>query len=201
MLEKTEKKDLSIIDKLNYIQWWLKAAKSNYNSFGKYSYRSCEDIVEAIKPWLIETNTILLLTDELMMIWDRYYIKATATIKDNSWEISVNGFAREEENKKWMDGAQITGWASSYSRKYALNWLLAIDDTKDGDATNTHWKEENKVEAAKTESWKKPITQEIMDTMKKALANKTATIEQVKKSLDKYEIKDMKKALTYLNIQ
>jgi hypothetical protein len=121
------------------IQSELKAPKNQFNSFGKYKYRSCEDILEALKPLLKAHNCYLTLSDELVNIGDRYYIKATATIT-NSEKISesVNGFAREEESKKGMDGSQITGTSSSYSRKYALNGLFLIEDTKDSDATNTH---------------------------------------------------------------
>lgn len=126
--------------KLLTIQSKLKAPKGQYNNFGKYNYRSCEDIVEAVKPILVEQNCLLTLSDELVNVGERYYIKATATIKDletNESE-SVTAFAREEESKKGMDGSQITGASSSYARKYALNGLFAIDDNKDSDSTNTH---------------------------------------------------------------
>lgn len=126
--------------KLLTIQSKLKAPKGQYNNFGKYHYRSCEDIVEAVKPILVEQNCLLTLSDELVNVGERYYIKATATIKDletNESE-SVTAFAREEENKKGMDGSQITGASSSYARKYALNGLFAIDDNRDSDSTNTH---------------------------------------------------------------
>lgn len=119
---------------LSKIQSQLKAPKGNYNSFGKYKYRSCEDIVEAVKPILAEHGCHLILSDDVAMVGDRVYIKATATIyKDSNVIGQATAFAREAETKKGMDESQITGTASSYARKYALNGLLAIDDTKDAD--------------------------------------------------------------------
>jgi hypothetical protein len=119
--------------KLTEVQRNLKANKSKFNSFGKYRYRSCEDILEAVKP-LLEGMT-LVISDEIVLVGDRYYIKATATLKDvETGEIeSSTAYAREALDKKGMDESQITGTASSYARKYALNGLLCIDDTKDAD--------------------------------------------------------------------
>lgn len=125
-----------IYDILQKIQTELKAPKGQYNSFGKYKYRSCEDILEAVKPILAKYGTSITLSDELVYIGNRYYIKATATLCSKDGDIFTTAYAREEEEKKGMDGSQITGTASSYARKYALNGLLAIDDTKDSDATN-----------------------------------------------------------------
>lgn len=132
--------------KLNAIQVALKAPKGQYNSFGKYKYRSCEDILDALKPHLAETGLVLKITDDLIMIGERYYIKATAIITDGENQESSNGFAREEESKKGMDGSQVTGASSSYARKYALNGLFCIDDNKDSDYTNigNSTKEESK---------------------------------------------------------
>jgi hypothetical protein len=127
--------------KLVKIQAELKAPKNQVNSFGKYKYRSAEDIIEAVKPILFKYETALLISDEIVQVADRVYVKATAMLIDESNEelpIQVYGWAREEEIKKGMDAAQITGSASSYARKYALNGLFAIDDTKDSDATNDH---------------------------------------------------------------
>jgi hypothetical protein len=125
--------------KLTRIQTELKAPKNQLNSFGKYKYRSAEDIVESAKPILNKYDAALLISDEVVQIGDRIYVKATATlILDENNIVSVHGWAREEEVKKGMDAAQITGSASSYARKYALNGLFAIDDTKDSDATNEH---------------------------------------------------------------
>ena len=119
------------MSKLTEIQKKLKAPKSNYNSFGKYNYRSCEDILEAVKP-LLGDNT-LILSDEVVQIGDRIYVKATAVFRDGATETRVSAFAREAESKKGMDESQVTGTASSYARKYALNGLFLIDDTKDAD--------------------------------------------------------------------
>ena len=131
---------LSIYGKLSKIQTELKAPKGQTNAFGKYKYRSCEDIMEALKPHLAENYLAIILSDELVNIGDRYYIKASATLTNGKEEIINTAYAREEESKKGMDGSQVTGAASSYARKYALNGLLAIDDTKDSDTTNTHGK-------------------------------------------------------------
>lgn len=163
----------NIYSKLSNIQQELKAPKGQRNDFGKYNYRSCEDILEAVKPICAKNKTTLVLSDELVVLGDstpieyketyydkdlkrenvrtivtgnqRYYIKATATIYDieSGEEISNTAYAREEENKKGMDGSQITGTASSYARKYALNGLFNIDDTKDAD-TNEYHKQTNK---------------------------------------------------------
>jgi hypothetical protein len=127
--------------KLINIQAELKAPKNQTNLFGKYKYRSAEDIIEAVKPILFKYQTALLISDEIVQVADRVYVKATAMLIDENNEelpIQVYGWAREEEIKKGMDAAQITGSASSYARKYALNGLFAIDDTKDSDATNEH---------------------------------------------------------------
>ena len=132
-------------NKLMLIQASLKCPKNQKNAFGWYNYRSCEDILEAVKPLLYDTQTTLTVSDEMVAIGDRIYVKAIATLKDSeSGEIIEQNvaFARESESKKWMDEAQITGASSSYARKYALNWLFLLDDVKDPDATNTHWKEE-----------------------------------------------------------
>lgn len=118
------------------IQARLKAPKLQNNNFGKYKYRSCEDILEAVKPILNNNNTTLVLSDELINIGERYYIKATATLNYKGESLSVHAYAREELNKKGMDESQITGASSSYARKYALNGLFLIDDTRDSDATN-----------------------------------------------------------------
>lgn len=120
------------------IQSELKAPKGQFNAYGKYKYRSCEDILEAVKPILKKCNCTLLLSDSLVYIGDRYYIKATATLVNAEGKsISTEAYAREEETKKGMDASQITGASSSYARKYALNGLLCIDDNKDSDTTNT----------------------------------------------------------------
>ena len=129
--------------KLMKVQSKLKAPKGQYNSFGKYSYRSCEDILEALKPLLAEVEAIVNVSDEVKLIGDRFYVQATATFLDceTGDSIVARAYAREDETKKGMDLAQVTGSVSSYARKYALNGLFAIDDNKDADSTNTHGKD------------------------------------------------------------
>lgn len=143
---------MNIYEKLLNIQLELKAPKSQYNGFGKYSYRSCEDILEALKPCLKQFNLTVILTDNLVEVNGRNYVQATVTlidIDDPKQQIVNTAFAREEETKKGMDGSQITGASSSYARKYALNGLFAIDDNKDSDSTNKgeEKKTKDKVEA------------------------------------------------------
>lgn len=118
-------------DKLAAIQVSLNAPKSQRNNFGKYNYRSCEDIVEAVKPLL--NGLSLIISDEMVNLGDRYYVKSTAGITDGEHKITSTAYAREPDGRKGMDDAQVTGSTSSYARKYALNGLLAIDDTKDAD--------------------------------------------------------------------
>lgn len=131
---------MNVYEKLMNVQAALKCNKNQYNSFGKYKYRSCEDIVESVKPLLKANGLLLTLTDEIVMVGERFYVKATAEVIDvaEGGIVSVSAFAREEETKKGMDGSQVTGASSSYARKYALNGMFAIDDTKDSDSTNTH---------------------------------------------------------------
>ena len=120
------------------IQSELKAPKSQFNKFGGYRYRKAEDILEAVKPLLNKQKCTLIITDDIVLIGNRIYVKATATIKNEKGECeTTTGWAREEETKKGMDGSQITGASSSYARKYALNGLFAIDDNADSDTTNT----------------------------------------------------------------
>lgn len=124
------------------VQSQLKAPKSNRNNFGKYNYRSCEDILEAVKPLLVEVEATILITDEIVVIGDRFYVKATATFSDAEGNtVTSTSYAREAESKKGADPSQITGAASSYARKYALSALLLIDDTKDADADGAKPKE------------------------------------------------------------
>lgn len=139
---------MSTIEKLLAVQAELKAPKGQYNSFGKYKYRSCEDILEAVKPLLKKHGASITISDELVQIGNRIYVKATATF----WNTENNGglpientaFAREPDTKKGMDESQITGTASSYARKYALNGLLLIDDTKDADTDENRNERENR---------------------------------------------------------
>ena len=135
---------------LHKIQKELKAPKNQRNSFGNYNYRSCEDIVEAVKHHLTDGAT-LVLNDEIVLVGTRYYVKATATLTCGQETASTTAYAREEETKKGMDAAQITGAASSYARKYALNALLLIDDTKDPDT------QDNTKEVVKTVADKRAV--------------------------------------------
>ena len=134
---------MNVYEKLMTVQTKLRAPKGQYNSFGKYSYRSCEDILEALKPLLGEVGAIVNVTDEIKLIGDRYYVEATASFIDTETgeRMIAKASAREAETKKGMDDSQVTGSVSSYARKYALNGLFAIDDNKDADSTNTHGKE------------------------------------------------------------
>lgn len=159
-------------DKLLKIQDELKAPKNQRNDFGKYNYRSCEDIFEAVKPLLIKEKLLLRMTDELVQIGERYYIKATAILTDGTETIENTAYAREEENKKGMDGSQITGASSSYARKYALNGLFLIDDVKDSDTTNTGEEKSDNASAKQIETLKKIFNTE----------------DRMKKLLDKYEL-------------
>ncbi|XAO13805.1 Erf-like ssDNA annealing protein [Terrisporobacter phage TVCOM_ph1] len=141
------------------VQSKLKAPKNQYNSFGKYSYRSCEDILEGLKPLLSEVEAIVTLNDEILHEGDRFYIKAVASFIDiaTGEKVEVSALAREDETKKGMDLAQVTGSVSSYARKYALNGLFAIDDTKDSDSTNKHDKDKDNITSLNTENkWTNP---------------------------------------------
>lgn len=129
---------MTIIEKLVAIQSELKAPKNQRNNFGNYNYRSCEDILEAVKPLLSKHKLALIINDEVIEVGGRVYFKSTAQLTDGKDKVETSAFAREEETKKGMDVAQISGATSSYSRKYCLNALLCIDDNKDADATNTH---------------------------------------------------------------
>lgn len=131
---------MGINEKLMRIQTEIKAPKNLYNSFGKYKYRNAEGICEAVKPFLQKENVSLVLVDDIVAVGSRYYIKATARLLDNesSELVEVSAFARESETKKGMDDSQITGTASSYARKYALNGLFLLDDTKDADSDEYH---------------------------------------------------------------
>lgn len=128
----------NIYQKLQHIQTNLKAPKNQRNEFGKYNYRNCEDILEAVKPIMNDVGCVLTISDKINMIGDRYYVEATATLIDSEScaTISNTAYAREEQDKKGMDASQITGSTSSYARKYALNGLFCIDDTKDADSAD-----------------------------------------------------------------
>ena len=167
------------------IQSELKAPKNQRNTFGNYNYRSAEDILEAVKPLLKKHGCHLTISDEMIQLGDRYYVKATATLSKDSDSISTTAYAREEENKKGQDSSQTTGSTSSYARKYALNGLFCIDDTKDADFTNTHGKEEQPKTA------KAPAKSEIEGDMKQA----KEAIEKCKNGADLMVVWDAFKSL------
>lgn len=184
---------MNIYEKLLSIQTELKAPKGQRNDFGKYNYRSCEDILEAVKPICNKNKAVLILSDELVNMGERYYIKATATLYDieESASVSNSAYARESENKKGMDDSQITGTASSYARKYALNGLFNIDDTKDADTNEYH--EQNNKEWQVDEVPK--ITSEQITILKKTIEKYRVTDEQVKEILDKLNYKKIEDIL------
>jgi len=167
------------------IQSKLKAPKSQRNNFGNYNYRSCEDILEAVKPLLAESKCHLVINDHIELIGERYYIKAVATITNQEGvHMSSTAYAREPESKKGNDVSQITGAASSYARKYALNALFAIDDTKDADSTNNHKEEEvSDIEIKRME-----------DTIKEKGINKDKFVAYLGKDLCQLTRKEFNKA-------
>lgn len=165
---------VTLREKLLAIQNELKAPKNQYNSFGKYNYRSCEDILEGLKPELKKVKATLHVSDSIEVIGDRYYVKATATLMDAESEETISNvaFARESDDKKGMDASQVTGATSSYARKYALNGLFLIDDTKDTDT------DENKREA--TERAKKAASKPKTETKSEEQLNEemVASVDQ-----------------------
>ncbi len=142
---------MSVYEKLSKVQSELKAPKGQYNSFGKYKYRSCEDILEAVKPLNAKHGVVLTVGDEVVEIANRFYVKATAVFVDieSGEKITNTALAREDDAKKGMDGSQITGTASSYARKYCLNGLYCIDDTKDADTDEYRHQQERKPQESK----------------------------------------------------
>lgn len=139
------------------IQSELKAPKTQVNNFGGYKYRKAEDILEAVKPLLAKQKCTLIITDDIVMVGNRIYVKATATIRNEKGEVEeATGWAREEETKKGMDASQITGASSSYARKYALNGLFAIDDNADSDTTYDEHQQESKQQT----QTQQPVTQQ-----------------------------------------
>ena len=164
---------MNIYEKLSKVQTELKAPKNQFNGFGKYKYRSCEDILEAVKPLLAKNKLTMLISDEIEHIGERFYVKATIELFDveTGETITTSKLAREEETKKGMDASQLTGSTSSYATKYALNGLFLIDDTKDADATNNHsneQKNENKSDKQPQKKDTKKITIETyLDAIRK----------------------------------
>lgn len=165
------------IKKIIKIQSTLNAPKNQYNSFGKYYYRSCEDILEALKPLLRNEGLVQTITDDLELIGDRYYVKATVKVSDGTNTIENTAYAREEDVKKGMDASQITGTASSYARKYSLNGMWCIDDNKDADTDEHRQQTERDPEAAPTKqraAQTKPhgITEEQINVLAEAITRK-----------------------------
>lgn len=156
---------MNVYEKLIKVQAELKAPKSKFNSFGKYKYRSLEDILEGVKPLLEKNKASLVIADSIEQVGDRYYLKATATFIDveNGESVSNSALARESVDKKGMDDSQITGTASSYARKYALNGLLLIDDTKDADTDEAHVEKEARAEKAKDDEKNEALVTDIGD--------------------------------------
>jgi len=170
---------MNIYEKLVNIQGRLKAPKNQRNNFGKYNYRSCEDILEAVKPLLVEQKLTLTISDTVYQTGDLSYVEAAATVSDGKEAVSVSAQAGIDPNRKGMDIAQSFGSSSSYARKYALNGLFLIDDTKDADATNTHG---NTAQNASTEEleWLNPDNPKFK-AVKKALVGRSVTMADVRK--------------------
>lgn len=183
---------MGIRESLLNIQQELKAPKSQRNNFGGYNYRSCEDILEAVKPLLQANNCVLIISDKLVNVGERYYIEATATLKsvEDGDYISNTAYAREPQEKKGADVSQITGACSSYARKYALNGLFCIDDVKDADATNDHGKAGVKAGAKQLEIVKSLVTD--VDSMLKyykVAKIEDLTVEQANEVITKFSKK------------
>lgn len=188
-----EKKQMNLAEKLFYIQQNLKAPKGQYNEFGNYKYRSCEDIQEAVKPLLKEVKAILLLNDEIIQLGDRFYIRAVVKIQDTETgeEISNTAYARECESKSKMDLAQITGSCSSYARKYALNGLFCIDDNKDLDELPPEKPQgqQSKPQGKQTRQQTKPKLQPEYQEKIRQEAQRTGT--ELKKVCERYNVKSI----------
>lgn len=183
------KQQSSIFVTLQSIQRSLVAPKGQYNSFGKYSYRSAEDILEALKPILQEHDAVLILQDGIVQIGDRYYVEATATLYAVGETIGTTAYAREDDSKKGMDGSQVTGSASSYARKYALNGLFMIDDNKDPDTDEYH--NQNNQGSSKQQ---KPAGQKEQSTKTPSKSNGAKTITGAQAKSLRTEIKNIAEA-------
>lgn len=183
------KQQSSIFVTLQSIQQSLVAPKGQYNSFGKYSYRSAEDILEALKPILQEHDAVLILQDGIVQIGDRYYVEATATLYAVGETIGTTAYAREDDSKKGMDGSQVTGSASSYARKYALNGLFMIDDNKDPDTDE--YRNQNNQGSSKQQ---KPAGQKEQSTKTPSKSNGGKTITGAQAKSLRTEIKNIAEA-------
>lgn len=178
---------------LQSIQQKLVAPKGQYNSFGKYSYRSAEDILEALKPILQEHDAVLILQDGIVQIGDRYYVEATATLYAVGETIGTTAYAREDDSKKGMDGSQVTGAASSYARKYALNGLFMIDDNKDLDTDEYH-NQNNQGSSKQQKPAQKPNSQQEQPANAPAKNNGSKTITGAQAKALRTEVKNIAEA-------
>ena len=194
---------MDIYEKLGTIQTKLKAPKNQYNKFGNYYYRNAEDIQEAVKPLLAETKTVLTISDDIALVGDRFYIRATATLTDAEGKdsIAVTAYAREPLERKGMDDAQVTGATSSYARKYALCGLFLLDDTKDADSMDNSKDEPPKTQTKATQKRaasepqtkqaenKRPVerfaTNDQLETIRKELKRTGVSEEKI---LDRYHV-------------
>lgn len=180
---------MSVYEKLSKVQSELKAPKGQYNSFGKYKYRSCEDILEAVKPLNAKHGVVLTVGDEIVEIANRFYVKATATLVDieSGEKVTNTALAREDDAKKGMDGSQITGTASSYARKYCLNGLYCIDDTKDADTDEYRAQQERKPQENKPQErqYVKVVNGRtaVINSNGEYVAIENLTVEQLEKTL------------------
>lgn len=187
-----------MIKKLIKIQGELKAPKNQFNKFGKYNYRSAEDILEAVKPLLKKYDLAIILQDEIINVGNRYYVQATVILQDPEGNtLTTTAQAREEENKKGMDSMQLTGATSSYARKYALNGMFAIDDTKDSDSTNTHGKATPKPEPQTTMATPAQIAE--IESLSN-IAGYTAKIKKNYPDLKKIDADTADKIINRLNV-
>ena len=201
---------MNIYEKLLVIQTKLNAPKNQHNKFGNYYYRSCEDILEGLKSHLEETKTTVTVSDEVVLIGERYYIKATATLHDceEAGCVTNTAYAREELSKKGMDASQITGATSSYARKYALNGLFCIDDVKDNDTNErkkeTDAKKKEAEEQAKTEAENKKIENSVINKVKvnallKRCSDEEVAVEKILKLYNVTKLEELTE-LKYANI-
>lgn len=188
--------ELTLTEKLIKAQSELKAPKGQYNSFSKFKYRSAEDILEAVKPINATYGLLLTLTDEPILIGDWYYLKSTASITDGKDNLVITAYARESENKKGMDHSQITGAASSYARKYALNGLYLIDDTKDADTDQYQQQQNAPNNKSNHNTQNKPKTQ----APAKLSATQKSAIETKSKEFAKLRNQTVGKVMEVLNI-
>lgn len=193
---------MTLKEKLSAIQNELKAPKGQYNNFGKYNYRSAEDILEAVKPICLKHKTVLVLNDEVKQIGERYYVEAFATLYDlESVEtFKITAYAREEETKKGMDASQVTGATSSYARKYALNGLFNIDDTKDADTDEyaiqvaEGGKRETKAKAEKAQADDPIISSDKVEIAVATIRNKQTTLANVLKAYGVEKLADLRES-------